>query len=128
MPLRRRPPNRRKSPRVRIDAALAMMYCLTDQGASDDTLPPLITEDISPDGLFLRTTRALPEGTLVTLNLHLPTMTHPLSCQARVARVEHRRNGEVRGVGLEFVDQSEGHRQMLIEHLYKSYQVQHAGE
>lgn len=125
---RRTPANRRKYQRVTIEATLATLFCLTDQHVAADELPPMVSEDISPDGLFLRTTKTYVEGTQVALKLHLPTMTQPFACQARVARVERRPNGEVRGVGLQFVGLSDVQRQQLVEHLYRSYQVQHASE
>ena len=105
-----------------------MLHCLTDQDHSKDVLPPLLSEDISPEGIFVRTTKALDVNSHILLRLHLPTMTKPFSCVARVARVERRRNGEVRGVGLQFLDLAEEHRQLLVEHLYRSYQVQHVGD
>ena len=55
-------------------------------------------------------------------------MTVPLTCEAQVTRLERRLTGEVRGIGLRFVQPSDGFLQQLLEHLYRSYQVQHAGE
>jgi len=113
---------------VTIDAALAVLYTLTDQDTTEETLPPLISEDISPDGLFLRTTKPLTAGESVRLRLHLPTMPRPFHCQARIVRIERRPNGEVRGVGVQFVDLSAEQRRELIEHLYRSFHLQHGPE
>ena len=108
-----------------IDAALAVLYSLTDQDTTKTTLPPLITEDISPDGLFLRTTKPLAVGETVALRLHLPTLTRPFQCQSKVMRVARRPNGEIRGVGVQFIGLSDEQRGVLVEHLYRSYQTQH---
>ena len=117
--------SQRRFQRVTIDAALAVLHCLTDQAEDGDALPPLVSEDISPGGLFLRTTKELPLGARVLLKLHLPSLVKPFTCVARVMRVEHRPNGGVRGVGLQFVQLTDDQQQQLVEHLYRSYQIQH---
>lgn len=120
----RQPANRRKFQRVTINAALGVLYCLTDQGPDEIALPPLVSEDVSPEGIFLRTTREFPLGTQVVLKLHLPTMTRPFTCLSKVVRVERRGNGEIRGVGLQFMELPDTQRQLLVEHLYRSYHTQ----
>jgi uncharacterized protein (TIGR02266 family) len=118
--------NRRKSMRVNIEAALAMMTCLTDQGEAAGAAAdiPLISEDISPEGVFLRTHRELPTGQLVRLRVHLPTMLEPMEAAATVMRVERDGAGAVRGVGLAFQEMPEAQRAELLEHVYRSYQAQ----
>jgi len=118
----RRPKNRRKFRRITIDATLANVYCLTEQGQpSGEEWPSLASEDISPEGVFLRTTRELPQGTVVTLHVRLPSMSQPLSCRARVVRIERAVGGVVRGLGCQFVDLNDHQRVQLLEHIYRSY-------
>ena len=123
----RRSTSRRKFGRIAIDAAMTDLRVLGDEH-QDAALLPLVSEDVSPEGLFVRTAQAHPLGTAVALRLHLPTMTEPLICQAQVVRIEERPNGGVRGVGLRFVALPEADRRQLVEHLYRSYQAQHVAE
>ena len=124
----KRAANRRKFQRVRIEPALAVVHDPAEAPHAQASLPPLVSEDISPDGAFLRTAAAFPVGQRLHLQLHLPTMTTPLTCQVHVTRVERRLNGELRGIGVQFFQPSNTFLQQLVEHLYRSYQAQYAGQ
>lgn len=126
MALTTRATNRRKFQRLTIEPALAMVNDAADQHSLEASLP-MVSEDISPDGVFLRTSCAWPVGRRVRLQLHLPTMTTPLTCEGTVTRLERRVNGEVRGLGVRFLQPSEPFLQQWLEHLYRSYQAQYAG-
>ena len=128
MPVAQRPANRRKFRRLTIEPVLALVDDSVSQRSLPESWPPLVSEDISPDGVFLQTSSPWPVGRRVRLQLHLPTMTAPLTCEAQVARLERRLSGELRGIGVRFVRPSEGFLQQLVEHLYRSYQAQHAGQ
>jgi uncharacterized protein (TIGR02266 family) len=69
--------------------------------------------EISAGGLFLRTPAPLPEGQMLTLRVELPGTRSAFTVLARVVRTV--RGGPLRdsGMGLEFLDISAGHRQLI---------------
>ena len=62
MILTQRATNRRKFQRLTIEPALALVDDSVGQRSLPEPLPPMVSEDISPEGMFLQTAAPLPVG------------------------------------------------------------------
>jgi uncharacterized protein (TIGR02266 family) len=75
------------------------------------------SEDISLHGVFVRTDQLLPVGDVVTLALHLPDGSERLEVISRVAHLMSERAaralGRHAGMGFEFLEQDQEHRERL---------------
>ena len=73
--------------------------------------------EISPEGMFLRTAQALPEGSLLTLRLSIPGLAQAYTVLGKVVRTV--RGGILRpaGMGVRFVDISSACRQRIFEYV-----------
>ena len=72
--------------RVRTDAGEQMLMCQTD--------------NISPQGMLVRTDRPLPVGTRLSFEFTLPDDRHPVQGEAEVMRHTAAHVGEAQGMGL----------------------------
>lgn len=61
-------------------------------------------QEISSEGMFLRTTDVLPEGSMVTVRLSLPTLARGFTVLARVTHVVLGSETRRRGMGIHFLD------------------------
>jgi uncharacterized protein (TIGR02266 family) len=61
-------------------------------------------KEISPEGIFLQTPQALPEGSLLTLRLSIPGLSEAFTVLGKVVRTV--RGGLLRpaGMGIRFID------------------------
>jgi DNA-binding response OmpR family regulator len=79
-----------------------------------------VTQDISRNGCFLRTDEFLPVGNIIELTIHFGP-TSSLSIISRVAHILSERGartlGRASGMGFEFLEQDEPHRQRLFAFL-----------
>jgi uncharacterized protein (TIGR02266 family) len=82
----------------------------------DRALQAAATE-ISPGGIFLQTSQALPEGTLLTLRLSIPGLSQAFTVLGKVVRTV--RGGLLRpaGMGVRFIDIPASARQRILEYV-----------
>jgi len=80
--------------------------------------------EISASGIFLCTRASLPEGSMLTLRLHIPGQLRPFTALGKVVRTV--RGGVVRtaGMGIQFVDIAAGDRKSIAE--YVARKLMHA--
>lgn len=95
----------RRSPRRRTLAAVRVI-----EGPGVGELGGLVATDLSADGAFLRTPRAVLPGTRLRLALEMPTDPRPVELTARVVRVTPA------GVGIRFEEVSARDRARLRGH------------
>jgi Tfp pilus assembly protein PilZ len=67
-------------------------------------------QEISSDGMFLRTADVLPEGSMVTLRVRLPASNRGFTVLGRVTHVVLGSETRHRGIGIHFLDISPSDR------------------
>lgn len=80
-----------------------------------------IAQDASQKGIFLLTNEEFPVGTLMRIEINLPSTLKPIEIEAKVARIAKDENGKIAGVGLIFTNISEPEKKGLLKHLYLAY-------
>ncbi len=98
----------RESPRV--PKVLALKF------KSQEAFRTAFSEDMSADGIFIKTAKPLPKGERFTLKLHLPETSEPLKidCQVRWTRTETQDLAkQPPGMGAEFIDITPADQQKL---------------
>jgi len=101
---------------LRVPKVLALRF------KSRGAFKAAFSEDISADGLYIKTPKPLPKGERFTLKLHLPDVPEPLKigCRVRWTRTETTDMAKhPPGMGAEFVDISPADRMKLKNELIK---------
>lgn len=79
------------------------------------------TVDMSSNGAFVRSSRPLPVGAAVTVQLERGEAKHPLTLEAKVIRIGTSQEGRSGGIGLSFANLTHLDEALLDEI------IQHAG-
>jgi hypothetical protein len=107
-------PNRRTSPRARLETDVHLFGVAVTTGHA---------EDISPRGLFVSTEQPLEPGERLLVRLTLPdtSVALDLQCEVRWVRRRHRIDGEhiFPGAGLGFVRLPRFAREMIETYVYR---------
>ncbi len=104
----------RESPRV--PKVLALRF------KSQEAFSTAFSEDMSASGIFIKTSKPLPENERFVLKLHLPETAEPLKieCQVRWTRTEAEDIAKrPPGMGVEFIDITSADQQKLKKELIK---------
>ena len=117
-----KPSEKRSHRRVLIDAYVSA--ALVPKDVLQERV--FLSQDASPDGIFLLTNEEFPVGTLMRLEINLPSTFKPIEVEARVARVAKNKDGQIAGVGLIFTNISEPEKKGLLKHLYLAYHYRSA--
>ncbi len=93
-----------ESPQERVPFSGSVEYYCWDQRKLAEA------QEISADGMFLRTPDVLPEGSMVTLRLKLPAGPRAFTVLGRVTHVVLGSATRRRGMGIHFLDISPSDR------------------
>ncbi len=76
--------------------------------------------EIGGDGIFLKTTQLLPEGSMITVRLALPGVERAFTVLARVVRVVRGGLSGLRpaGMGIQFIDLGAGERKLVLDYIH----------
>ncbi len=92
--------NRRSSPRVKFAAPISYRF--------GNTIASALTDNLSQNGLAIRTTSPLPPETRIKVRFRVPRPPHDIEADARVAWVDR-----LTGMGLEFTTLTPADRQAI---------------
>ena len=84
--------------------------------ASNDVSFKGITSNVSKEGLFVRTLKGFPPGTLVKMELHLPSGKHIKRKGVVKRTLKTNFSGVKNGIGIEFIDTSTEYEEFLKAH------------
>jgi len=82
------------------------------------------TENISESGILLRTSQLLPIGTELQIEIPTPGDDPPFSLRAEVIRHSAPQVEKVTGMGLKFIDLSEGDETRLRDYIAEGYPIE----
>jgi len=82
------------------------------------------TENISESGILLRTSQLLPIGTELQIEIPTPGDDPPFSLRAEVIRHSVPQVEKVTGMGLKFIDLSEGDETRLRDYIAEGYPIE----
>ncbi len=105
MPVETREDERRSSPRKKLQVGIGLH--------SDSQIFVGFSEDLSDGGVFVATQQQLPPGSLVVLDLDLPTGVR-VSCRGRVAWVREGCELHRPGVGVAFEALAQADREAIL--------------
>ncbi len=78
----------------------------------------LTTENVSGSGILFRSQEALPVGSLMNLNIHLPDQMNPIPCEGRVVRAETVKNDPSSfNIGVSFTRIADADKKQLLRNL-----------
>ena len=103
--------NVEKRSHSRVPYTESVEYFCWDQRKNADAL------EISPDGMFLRAHDILPEGSMLTLRVHLPGSARAFTVLGREVHVVFGGATRRRGMGIRFLDIAPRDRDTIVAYV-----------
>ena len=103
--------NTEKRANSRVPYTEPVEYFCWDQRKNADAL------EISPDGMFLRASDILPEGSMLTLRVRLPGIGRAFTVLGRVVHVVFGGTTRRRGMGIRFLDIAPSDRDNIVSYV-----------
>ncbi len=84
----------------------------------DAELPPVVSKDISGEGILFTTNEYLPISTVLRMEMEIPGIPIPVKAFGEVVRIREIREGRLYDIGIRFISLDKKDDDKLLRHMF----------